>query len=70
MKGREPDWSYPHTEDGKLPEMPKNQIIHILYRERFESLAALIRVGAPIFTYTHEPDDNELYYVRGALCHS
>ena len=32
--------------------------------------------GAPIFTYTHEPDDNEihngcktmLYYVRGALC--
>ena len=32
--------------------------------------------GAPIFTYTHEPDDNEihngcktmLYYVRDALC--
>ena len=37
----------------------------------------LIKVaGAPIFTYMHEPDDNEihngcktmLYYVRGALC--
>ena len=35
-----------------------------------------VLAGAPIFTYTHEPDDSEihnrcktmLYYVRGALC--
>ena len=27
MKGLRPEWSNPHTEDGKLPEMPKN--LHI-----------------------------------------
>ena len=45
--------------------------------EEAEHIFAYIKVaGAPIFTYTHEPDDNEihngcktmLYYVRGALC--
>ena len=26
LKGREPEWSNPQIEDGKLPEMPKNQV--------------------------------------------
>ena len=47
------------------------------YRWESHPVTILIKVaGAPIFTYTHEPDDNKihngcktmLYYVRGALC--
>ena len=26
MKGREPEWSNPQVEDGKFPEMSKNQV--------------------------------------------
>ena len=57
--------------------MPRNVIIKsTIHKGNVRKLQKLKVAGAPIFTYTHEPDDNEihngcktmLYYVRGALC--
>ena len=55
---------------------PAFSVVYAVVRQEYSVVWIFKVEGAPIFTYTREPDDNEihngcktmLYYVRGALC--
>ena len=56
LKSREPEWSNPQIEDGKLPEMLKNCTHHKLmgiYRCEFSNQQQLLKHITRVFTNWH-----------------